>query len=94
MSVTIHIPTPLRPYVSGQDEVKIDTTGSIQTVLASFIDTYPSVKKHIFTDDNQIRKFLNIYVNDEDIRYQNQSETLVKSGDTVSIVPSIAGGQA
>lgn len=92
MSIKIHIPTPLRPFVGGQDEVVWKNEGSIGQILTELGATHPGLKKHLFDDKNQLRKFVNVYVNDEDIRYQSGADTAVTSGDVVSIVPSIAGG--
>ena len=92
MAVTIHIPTPLRPLVGNHDEVEFSAEGSIQEVLEGFANENGDLKKHLFDEKGKIRNFVNIYVNEEDIRYQQGSATLVKSGDVISIVPSIAGG--
>jgi molybdopterin synthase sulfur carrier subunit len=92
MSVTIHIPTPLRPYVEGKDEVQSEEAGSLRSVLDQLTRNHDGLKKHLFDADGNLRKFVNIYVNDEDIRYQEGEDTAVSDGAVVSIVPSIAGG--
>lgn len=92
MAVTIHIPTPLRPYVGGKDEVNVEKTGTVADILSSLTEGNSELKKHLYDESGKLRKFVNIYVNDEDIRYGNGNNTAVKSGDTISIVPSIAGG--
>ena len=92
MSIKILIPTPLRPYVNGQEEVSFDKEGTLATILEALITQHESLKKHLFDQAGQLRKFVNVYVNDEDIRYQKGTETPVKIGDTISIIPSIAGG--
>ena len=92
MSVTIHIPTPLRPYVGGKDEVELEKTGTLSAVMTTLVDEYGDLKKHLYDEEGQLRKFVNVYVNDEDIRYQDGENTEVTDGSVVSIVPSIAGG--
>lgn len=87
----ILIPTPLRQYAGGADSVEISasTAGELLTKLT---DAHPDLRKQIFNDEGKLRSFVNVYVNDDDIRYLDRNETAVKDGDTVSIVPSIAGG--
>ncbi len=92
MSITIHIPTPLRPFVDNQATIEHDSEGTVGDIIGALIRDYPGLEKNILDKENQLRKFVNIYVNDEDIRYQEGKETLVKLGATLSIIPSIAGG--
>ncbi|MCB1326346.1 MAG: MoaD/ThiS family protein [Spirochaetales bacterium] len=92
MAITIHIPTPLRPFVGNRDEVSIDQEGTIGAILKDLASANDGLGKHLFNAEGQLRNFVNVYVNDEDIRYQSGPDTAVKSGDVVSIVPSIAGG--
>jgi molybdopterin/thiamine biosynthesis adenylyltransferase/rhodanese-related sulfurtransferase/molybdopterin converting factor small subunit len=85
------IPTPLRQYAGKQDSV--DLTGStVGEVLTALTTRYPDLRKQLFNDEGKLRSFVNVYLNDEDIRYLEKNATPVKDGDTVSIVPSIAGG--
>ena len=92
MAITVHIPTPLRPFVNNQDEIKIEAEGTVQNILDSLAAENENLKKHLFNDEGQIRNFVNVYVNDEDIRFRDGPKTDIKSGDVLSIVPSIAGG--
>jgi len=93
MSLTITIPTPLRVYTDGQGV--IDVSGStVSSALESLVAKYPPLKKQLYTDEGQLRSFVNVYLNDEDIRYLKKGETAVAPGDAISIVPSIAGGSA
>lgn len=92
MPINIHIPTPLRPFCDQQDVVAIESPGTIQTVFDSLTDSYPGLKKHLYDDKGELRKFVNIYLNDEDIRYQDGPDSPVNDNDVISIVPSIAGG--
>src|SRR5229473_275007 len=93
MSVTIAIPTALRQFAGGQSEVKVEaaTAGEALNLL---IVSHAELRRHLFNDQNTLRNFVNVYLNDEDIRHQNGPDTPVKDGDTILIVPSIAGGAA
>ncbi|MEO8126034.1 MAG: ubiquitin-like small modifier protein 1 [Bryobacteraceae bacterium] len=88
----ILIPTPLRQFVEKKDSVEMSgaTVGDLLTALTT---QYSDLRRHLFSDEGKLRSFVNVYVNDEDIRYLNKSATPVKDTDTVSIVPSIAGGR-
>ncbi len=87
----IAIPTALRQYAGGKESVEV-TGRSIGEALANLTEQYPELKKHLFDAEGKLRNFVNIYVNDEDIRYQQQTNTSLKEGDEISIIPSIAGG--
>jgi adenylyltransferase/sulfurtransferase len=90
--MTVFIPTPLRPYAGGKDAVEIDAP-TISTVLQSLTDAHPDLRKHLFTSEGKLRAFVNLYLNDEDVRYLPEKEaTAVTTTDTLSIIPSIAGG--
>jgi len=93
MAVTILIPTPLRPFVGGRDAVQLEG-GSVGELLDRLTDEHAPLRPHLFSDDGRLRSFVNVYVNDRDIRQLAQRDTPVKAGDTVSIIPSIAGGTA
>jgi len=89
----ILIPTPLRQFTDGNDAVEVSGT-SIGEILNSLTTSvHPSLRNNLFTPEGKLRSFVNIYVNDEDIRYLEKDATEVKSSDTISIVPSIAGGR-
>ena len=92
MSVKVIIPTPLRPSLDNQDEISVEFEGSLQNFLLSLVEQYPKSMPYIFDDQKEVRKFVNFYVNDEDIRDLQSVDTILKSGDVISIVPSIAGG--
>jgi molybdopterin converting factor small subunit len=87
----IQIPTPLRQYAGKQATVEVPP-GNVGEALASLIAQHPDLKRHLYTDDDKLRAFVNVYVNDEDMRYLQKEATALKEGDTISIVPSIAGG--
>jgi molybdopterin synthase sulfur carrier subunit len=88
----IRIPTPLRKLTNGKEEVSA-TGGTIGALLANLEIQYPGIKERICDDTGQIRRFVNIFANDEDIRFLQNLETPVKDSDEVSIVPAIAGGR-
>jgi adenylyltransferase/sulfurtransferase len=91
MSVKVMIPTPLRPYAGKSDTVQIDAR-TVGEALGGLTSKFGELKKHLYTDEGKIRSFVNVYLNDEDIRYLQKEKTPIKDGDTISIVPSIAGG--
>jgi adenylyltransferase/sulfurtransferase len=93
MAVTILIPTPLRPYVAGRGVLHVEAT-NVGELLDRLTAEHGALKPHLFADDGRLRSFVNVYVNDRDIRQLSHRETPVQPGDTVSIVPSIAGGTA
>ena len=91
MAVTVRVPTPLRSFTNGAEEVNIEGN-TIQEVVDNLEANHSGIKERLCGDDGKIRRFLNVYINDEDIRFLQNQETKVKDGDTVSIVPAIAGG--
>jgi sulfur-carrier protein adenylyltransferase/sulfurtransferase len=91
MSVNILIPTALRNFAGGQDAVSVEGN-TIDAALNALTEKYAELKKHLYNDKGELRNFVNIYLNDEDVRYLEKGATPVKDGDTLSIVPSIAGG--
>lgn len=90
-TVTIRIPTALRPQAGGNDVVSLSGT-SIREVLGGLTTQYPELGKRLFKTQDELNRFINVYVNDEDIRFLDNLDTAVKPGDEVSIVPAIAGG--
>jgi adenylyltransferase/sulfurtransferase len=90
--MTIFIPTPLRLYVGGQDAVELDAS-TVAGALEALTLAHPDLRKHLFTDEGKLRAFVNLYLNDEDVRYLPAKEaSAVTAADTLSIIPSIAGG--
>jgi len=87
----ILIPTPLRQYADKQAAIDINGA-TVGEALGNLTSRYGDLRKHLYTDDGKLRAFVNVYVNDEDIRYLSKEQTPVKQGDTIAIVPSIAGG--
>jgi adenylyltransferase/sulfurtransferase len=89
----ILIPTPLRQYADKQNAIEL-AGGTVGEVLGALTLKYQELRRHLYTDEGRLRSFVNVYVNDEDIRYLEKDATPLENGDTVSIVPSIAGGSA
>jgi molybdopterin/thiamine biosynthesis adenylyltransferase/rhodanese-related sulfurtransferase/molybdopterin converting factor small subunit len=85
------IPTPLRQYAGKQDSVELNGS-TVGEVLSALTTQHPDLRRQLYNDEGKLRSFVNVYLNDEDIRYMEKDATPVKDGDTVSIVPSIAGG--
>jgi adenylyltransferase/sulfurtransferase len=91
MPVTVRIPTPLRPFTDQRAAVDVDGT-TVGQILETLATTYTGLRPHLFGPDGSLRSFVNVYVNDDDVRYLEKERTPVRSTDTVSIVPSVAGG--
>jgi molybdopterin converting factor small subunit len=91
MAVKVIIPTPLRAYAGKQDSVELQAA-TVAEALNGLTLRFGDLKKHLYADDGRLRSFVNVYVNDEDIRYLQKDQTPLRDGDIVSIVPSIAGG--
>ena len=89
----VHIPTPLRQYAGKQSAVNV-TANSIADALSDLVAQHPELRRHLYTEDGKLRAFVNVYLNDEDIRYLQKEATALSDGDNISIVPSIAGGAA
>jgi len=87
----ILIPTPLRQFAEKHDSVELGGT-TVGEVLTALTTKYPDLRKQLFNDEGKMRSFVNVYLNDEDIRYMKKDATPVAASDTLSIVPSIAGG--
>jgi MoaD family protein len=91
MRVTIKIPTALRQFTDGHSESQLEAR-TVAQALAQLTSTYPELRPHLYRDGSELRNFINVYLNTEDIRHQQRLDTPVKDGDVVTIVPSIAGG--
>jgi molybdopterin converting factor small subunit len=93
MSLNISIPSPLRSYTGGEDVIEVSGK-TVGLALESLVEKFPPLRKQLYSEDGHLRSFLNVYLNEEDIRYLQKAETVVVPGDMISIVPSIAGGRA
>ena len=91
MAVSVHIPTPLRKLTGSQAEVQIEAA-SVGELVENLESAHAGIKEKLVDDSGDIRRYVNIYVNDEDIRFLDGKATELKEGDSVSIVPAIAGG--
>jgi molybdopterin synthase sulfur carrier subunit len=90
--MNIHIPTPLRTYTGGLETVSVPGA-TVHAVFQQLTVTYPELKQHLFTPEGKLRSFVNVYLNDDDIRYlEAKEETPVNGTDELTIIPSIAGG--
>jgi len=90
MSIRVHIPTPMRQHTDSQPMVEAQGI-TVRALLEDLSRKYPALSQRIF-ENGQVRRFVNVYVNDEDIRYLDSLETPIKDGDEVSIIPAVAGG--
>ena len=93
MAVTVRIPTPLRRLTQNQPEVEVEGD-TIESLIENLEANYPGIKERICDESGNIRRFVNIYLNDEDIRFLDGNATAVKDGDEISIIPAIAGGSS
>ncbi len=93
MSVKVIIPTPLRVYAEKKDAVEIEA-GTVGEALSGLTTRYADLRRHLYTEDGRLRSFVNVYLNDEDIRFLQKEQTPLDTDDVISIVPSIAGGIA
>lgn len=88
---TISLPTPLRPYADKQSEIQVNGA-TVGEALSDLTSQFPKLKQHLYADDGNLRSFVNVYLNDEDIRFLDKSATTLSESDALSIIPSIAGG--
>ena len=91
MPITVRIPTPLRQFTDGKDAVEV-TAGNVRELLDALDADHDGLKGRLCEDDGAVRRFVNLYVNEEDIRFLDNLDTALKDGDEVSVVPAIAGG--
>ncbi len=91
MAITVRIPTPLRGLTNDQESVEANGA-TIAELIEDLQGNYPGLKERICDDNGELRRFVNLYLNDEDIRFKEGKETPIKEGDELSIIPAIAGG--
>ena len=91
MAIQVQIPTALRSYAGGRETLEIPGE-TVEAILQAIASDYPDLKPHLFSSDGSLRNFVNIYVNDDDVRYLQKRETPLKDGDVITIVPAVAGG--
>lgn len=91
MPVKVRIPTPLRKLTQDQEIVEVKA-GSVSSALTELQERFPGIKERLVDDSGAVRRFVNVYVNEEDIRFLQNQQTTLKDGDEISIIPAIAGG--
>jgi molybdopterin synthase sulfur carrier subunit len=91
MTVIIRVPTTLRTLTAGSSEVEVEP-GTVGEVLSALEERHPGFAERLLDDDGNLRRFVNVFVSDDDIRYMDGLQTSVPDGETVSIVPAVAGG--
>ena len=91
MPVLVRIPTPLRSLTKGQAEVQ-GTADTVDALIEDLEKQYPGLRERLVDESGEVRRFINLYINEEDIRFLQGAKTVLKAGDQVSIVPAIAGG--
>jgi len=91
MAVKVIIPTPLRQYAGKKDSIEI-AAKTVGEALAGLTSQYSDLRRHLFTEDGKLRSFVNVYLNEEDVRFLEKDQTPLRENDVISIVPSIAGG--
>ncbi len=92
MSIRVRVPTPLRKFTAGSDEVAA-AGGSVKAVIEDLERRHPGVRERLLDENGELRRFVNIYLNGDDIRFLDQLDSRVKDGDDISIIPAIAGGR-
>jgi molybdopterin synthase sulfur carrier subunit len=91
MAKKVRIPTPLRKLTNNEEVVEVQA-GTIGEAIAELQSRYPGIKERLVDDNGEVRRFVNVYVNEEDIRFLKNQQTPLKDGDEISIIPAIAGG--
>ena len=91
MAIEVRIPTPLRKFTDNQEKVSVEGS-TVGQALESLTSAHPELKGRLFSDDGSVRRFVNIFANQEDIRFQENLDTALADGDSLAIVPAIAGG--
>ena len=92
MAIRVRVPTPLRRFTGGVDEVPA-SGASIRAVIEDLEQRHPGMRERLFDEKGELRRFVNVYLNGDDIRFLDQLNSKVKDGDEISIVPAIAGGR-
>ncbi len=92
MSVRVRIPTPLRAATDGASELQVEAPVNVEGVIAELETRFPAIKGRLRDESGALRRFVNLYVNGEDVRFKNGLDTSLNSGDELSIIPAVAGG--
>jgi molybdopterin synthase sulfur carrier subunit len=91
MAIKVRIPTPLRKLTHDQDVVQVEAA-TVKVAIDQLQTQFPGIKERLLDDTGKVRRFVNVYVNEEDIRFMQNQQTPLKDGDEISIIPAIAGG--
>ena len=91
MAIKVRIPTPLRKLTNNEEVVDV-TASTVGAAIVELQSRYPGIKERLLDDTGAVRRFVNVYVNEEDIRFLQNQQTPLKAGDEISIIPAIAGG--
>jgi molybdopterin synthase sulfur carrier subunit len=91
VSVSVRVPTILRPYTQGVSEVSVEGS-TLSEVLDSLDSSYPGIKSRVLDDSGELRRFVNVYVDNDDVRFAEGLQTRIKDGGQISIIPAVAGG--
>lgn len=91
--VSVRVPTPLRDYADQRDDVEVEGE-TVAAALGALVERYPRLRRHLMAEDGALRSYVNIYLNEDDVRHMDGPATAVGEGDVITIVPSIAGGEA
>jgi sulfur-carrier protein len=91
MPVKVQVPAVLRPHVGGQKSVEA-SPGTLRDVIGELVGAYPSLSEHLLGEEGQLHRFVNVYINDEDVRYLEGLDTKLGDGDVLAILPAVAGG--
>lgn len=92
MAINVRIPTPLQRLTGGKGDVS-SSGATVKDVIYQLESNYPGFREKLYSEDGELRRFINIYINEEDIRFLDSDGSAVKDGDTISIIPAIAGGK-
>ncbi len=92
MGISVLIPTPLRGFTGDRGEVEVNGVSTVGEAMRGLVGEHSALAPHLYGEDGELRSFVNLFLNDEDVRYLDKGQTPVKDGDTLTIIPSIAGG--
>ena len=92
MSVTVFIPTALRAFTERKSEIDVGTVATVEEAIRQLTDRYPAITDYVFTTDGQLKRFINVFVGEENMKDRDGIRTALKEGDRISLIPAIAGG--
>lgn len=92
MSVTVFIPTALRAFTERKSEINVGTVATVEEAIRQLTDRYPAITDYVFVSDGQLKRFINVFIGEENIKDRDGIKTALKDGDKISLIPAIAGG--